>query len=114
VQKATRLATQTTISQSQQEWRQSIAEELDQEFRRACEGELREHMTRLKLYLEDSPALAAIIKHILDKITDCYSAFRHVALNTYIAIPREVLPSSAGLTEYLKAVCDHKSSGPEP
>jgi acyl transferase domain-containing protein len=89
-----------------QEWsNQSSAEVLDNQFRGACESELRANVVRLRLYLEDSRTVGVLVQHVQERIMDEYEVFREVAGGMYARALREVLLSHVELRKVLMEVC---------
>ncbi|KAK7005778.1 Sec34-domain-containing protein [Favolaschia claudopus] len=90
---------------AQTAFQQPAAEELDREFRAACERDLRGQAARLRLYLEDDRTVGVLLQHIQDRIVDEYALFRDVVWNMYAGGMRSIVLSSTGLRELLKSVC---------
>jgi hypothetical protein len=95
-----------------QEWsQQPAAEELDQKFREACEGELQANVARLRLYLEDNRTVGVLVDHVQDRLMDEYAAFRDLVSNMYAGALREVVLTPSALRAVLVRVCGEKAHG---
>ena len=99
--------TASTHQFTSQAWVQlSVAQELDESFRLACERDLRASVARLKLYLEDDKTVSVLLAHIQDRIVDEYGAFRDVTGTLYADGPKPTLLTEAELKEFLKVICE--------
>ncbi|KAF8882705.1 Sec34-like family-domain-containing protein [Infundibulicybe gibba] len=89
-----------------QPWaQQSAAEELDANFRQACQDTLRINVNSLRLYLEDSRTVEVLVTHIRERIVDEYAAFRDVVWGMYAGAMRETVLPLDTLRELLEAEC---------
>ncbi|KAF9027602.1 Sec34-domain-containing protein [Hymenopellis radicata] len=89
---------------------QAAAEELNANFRSACERDLRSSVVRLKLYLENDRTVGVLVQHAMERIVDEYLAFRGVAWNMYAGALRSGLLDEHDIREVLKTVTADPSS----
>ena len=81
---APREARSPSLTPEQQEWPQpSAAAELDVEFRRACETDLRAAIGKLKLYLEEERTVRVLAEHVVERLMDAYAGFAEVMRRLY-------------------------------
>jgi conserved oligomeric Golgi complex subunit 3 len=90
-----------------QEWAtQAKAEELETNFRLACERDLRSSVIRMKLYLEDERTVGVLVAHAQDRIVDEYLSFVEVVGTLYSGDMRAKFLSSEDLKALLWRVCN--------
>ncbi|CAK5269175.1 unnamed protein product [Mycena citricolor] len=95
-------------STAQTVFQQSSAEELEHNFRIACERDLRSAAARLNLYLEDDRTVGVLLQHVKDRLADDYALFRDVVWNMFDGGMRERLLGAVDLRFLLDRVCDYK------
>ncbi|CAK5268613.1 unnamed protein product, partial [Mycena citricolor] len=95
-------------STAQTVFQQSSAEELEHNFRIACERDLRSAAARLNLYLEDDRTVGVLLQHVKDRLVDDYALFRDVVWNMFDGGMRERLLGAVDLRFLLDRVCDYK------
>jgi hypothetical protein len=83
-----------------------MAEKLQDDFRLACERDLRADVARLRLYLEDDRTVGVLVGHVMDRIVDDYTNFREAVWNMYMGALRDILFSAPTLREKLKSICE--------
>jgi hypothetical protein len=89
-----------------QDWAsQSAAESLNRNFEEACRDGLRSNISQIRLYLEDERTVIVLLTHVLERITDEYTAFREVAGSMYAGALRGTLASTVQLGERLRDSC---------
>lgn len=89
-----------------QDWAsQSAAESLNRNFEEACGDDLRSNISQIRLYLEDERTVNVLLTHVLERITDEYTAFREVAGSMYAGALRGKLASTVRLGERLRDAC---------
>ncbi|KAI0058733.1 Sec34-domain-containing protein [Artomyces pyxidatus] len=92
-----------------QEWaKQSVAENLDADFRSACLRDLRHGVARLRLYLEERRTVDVLVQHVRERVEEEYVGFREVAKNMYAGALRERLLTDEGLKGMLIEVCEER------
>ncbi|KAJ6508055.1 Sec34-like family-domain-containing protein [Mycena vulgaris] len=85
-------------------FQQPAAEALERAFRAACEGELRAHAAKVRLYLADG-AGDGLLRHVRERVGAEYALFREAVEGMYAGGMRAGVLDAAGLRELLEAVC---------
>ena len=88
-----------------------MAEKLHNDFRLACERDLRADVTRLRLYLEDDRTVGVLVGHVMDRIVDDYASFRETVWTVYTDALRGVLFSTSTVKEMLQRICEDDDVG---
>ena len=86
---------------------------LDEAFREACGGDLRENVARVRLYVPDARTAAVLVQHAVGRVEDAYVAFRLAArqVGTRVAVGEDGLMDDERLKALLKDVCGEEVDG---